>query len=377
MSTNDRQRAVQVVAFYLPQFHPIPENDAWWGPGFTEWTNTAKARPLFRGHYQPHVPADLGYYDLRLPETRTAQAEMARAHGVAAFCYYHYWFAGKQLLERPFQEVVSSGEPDFPFCLCWANESWTGIWHGAPGRVLIEQTYPGPSEDKAHFAALLPAFTDPRYLKVDGKPLFMIYSPLNLPEPRATADRWRSMAVEAGLGGLHLVGNEKGPWKARDLGFDAAVPRDLGVVKHSGPRLLRAVRRRMRRARRVPVDVYPYREAIRCLERARHDLQDVYPFVVPNWDNTPRSGRAGLVLHGSTPELFRVHLRDAVATAMSKPVGRRLVFVKSWNEWAEGNHLEPDRRFGRAYLEVVRDEVLRAGAASSDDGASRMGGVGE
>ena len=151
----------RAIALYLPQFHPIPENDAWWGSGFTEWTNTAKARPLFAGHHQPHVPADLGFYDLRLPETREAQAALARRYGIEGFCYYHYWFAGRRILERPFDEVLASGKPDFPFCLCWANESWTGIWHGAPGRILIEQTYPGPADHAAHFSALRPRLRRP------------------------------------------------------------------------------------------------------------------------------------------------------------------------------------------------------------------------
>ena len=167
----------RVIAFYLPQFHPIPENDEWWGKGFTEWTNTAKAKPLFPGHYQPHVPADLGFYDLRVPETRIAQAEMAKEYGIEGFCYYHYWFAGKRLLERPFDEVLNSGMPDFPFCLCWANQTWTGIWHGSPDRVLIEQTYPGPEDEEVILIICCKAFHDQRYIKVDGKPMFLVYCP--------------------------------------------------------------------------------------------------------------------------------------------------------------------------------------------------------
>ena len=189
----------RVIALYLPQFHPIPENDEWWGKGFTEWTNTAKAKPLFRGHIQPHLPADLGFYDLRAPETRMAQAEMAREHGIEGFSYWHYWFAGKRLLERPFNEVLQSGEPDFPFCLGWANETWTGIWHGSPGRVLIEQTYPGIEDYKRHFQVVLEAFEDPRYMTVDGKPIFMIYMPKKLPNPREFTDCWRELADKAGL----------------------------------------------------------------------------------------------------------------------------------------------------------------------------------
>ncbi len=190
--------AARLIAFYLPQFYPNPENDAWWGKGFTEWTNTAKARRLYPGHYQPHVPADLGYYDLRVPETRTAQAELARSYGIEAFCYYHYWFAGRRILERTFQEVLTSREPDFPFLLCWANQTWTGAWHGAPNRILIEQTYPGFDDHRRPFESLLPAFCHPRYVRVDGKPVFIIYRPTELPDTVKTIDLWGTMAREAG-----------------------------------------------------------------------------------------------------------------------------------------------------------------------------------
>jgi lipopolysaccharide biosynthesis protein len=192
----------RLIAYYLPQYHPIPENNAWWGAGFTEWTNVARARRLFPGHYQPHIPADLGFYDLRLPETRLAQAEMAQSHGIAGFCYYHYWFAGRQLLERPFDEVLGSREPRLPFCLCWANDSWSGVWYGCPKQVLIEQTYPGIEDHRQHWTVLLRAFADDRYMRVDGKPLFLIYRPHYLPDPRRTTDTWRELAHRAGLAGL-------------------------------------------------------------------------------------------------------------------------------------------------------------------------------
>lgn len=198
---------IRVIALYLPQFHPIPENDKWWGKGFTEWMNVGKARPLFRGHYQPRVPADLGYYDLRLSEAREAQAEMAKSYGIEGFCYWHYWFGnGKRLLERPFQEVLSSGKPDFPFCLAWANESWKGFFHGVNGReVLIEQEYPSEQDRIDHFYSVLPAFKDARYMQVDSKPLFMIYNPFSLPDARGFISLWQKLAKENGLTGIHFV----------------------------------------------------------------------------------------------------------------------------------------------------------------------------
>src|SRR5882672_1192445 len=228
-----RNRA-RLIAFYLPQFHPIPENDEWWGKGFTEWTNTAKAKPLFSGHYQPHVPADLGFYDLRLPEAREAQARMAREYGVEAFCYYHYWFgSGRRLLERPFNEVLQSGKPDFPFCLCWANESWTGVWHGAQNKVLVQQTYPGREDAERHFQALLPAFLDERYVRVEGKPLFLVYSPEELTDPVGFTRLWRELAVRAGLPGIYFVGVENEPWTPAQNGFDGATPRLLHLAQKS------------------------------------------------------------------------------------------------------------------------------------------------
>jgi len=214
-----------VVALYLPQYHPIPENDEWWGKGFTEWTNVANAQPLYPGHHQPSLPADLGFYDLRVPETRLAQADMARAYGVDAFCYYHYWFGnGRRLLQRPFDEVLASGQPDLPFMLCWANQTWSGVWHGLSDRILVEQVYAGQKDHEAHFEMLLPAFQDARYLRIDGMPVFKVYRPTELPEPRKTISLWQDMARAAGLPGIYfLATHSDAQWNPLELGFDAYV----------------------------------------------------------------------------------------------------------------------------------------------------------
>ena len=354
----------RLIAFYLPQFHPIPENDTWWGPGFTEWTNVARAKPLFHGHYQPHLPADLGFYDLRVPETRAAQTEMARAYGIEAFCYWHYWFAGERLLGRPFDEVLSSGEPDFPFCLAWANDSWTGIWHGAPGRVLKRQTYPGADDHAAHFAFLARAFADDRHLKVDGKPVFVVYRPKELPNSKQVTDLWRELAHRAGFPGLHLVGvaHAGEMFDPSDYGLDALTMSRLGTVRASWfpsrvkARLMRnaGLARAWKTTLGRPTAVYLYEDAAKDFVIRKPLPFEYYPCVVPNWDNTPRSGLDGLVLHRSSPNAFSHHAEEAIQRVGTLPPERRFVFVKSWNEWAEGNHLEPDQRFGRGYLEALQ-----------------------
>jgi Glycosyltransferase WbsX len=344
----------RVLTFYLPQFHPIPENDAWWGPGFTEWTNVAKAVRRFPGHYQPHVPADLGFYDLRLAPTRAAQATLAQSAGIEGFVYWHYWFAGRRLLERPFAEVLASGEPDFGFALAWANQTWSGVWHGAEDRILMEQTYP-PGDDEAHFASLLPAFTDPRYVTVGGRPLFYVFRPEQLPEPARFVERWQSLATKAGLPGLYLVAEMSDllgrgsvyPDPFRD-GFDAGVHVRIPVDTEGW----RSTRMRVLRRMGLP-EIYRY--SAHPVDRPPSTAgRPVLPAVYPNWDNTPRSGRRGLVAQGASPSRFQVHLADAVTRVADLPEQERLVFVKSWNEWAEGNHLEPDLRDGHGYLDVVR-----------------------
>lgn len=352
----------RLVAYYLPQFHPIPENNLWWGKGFTEWSNTAKAVPLFKGHYQPHVPSDLGFYDLRLPEAREAQADMARDYGVEGFCYYHYWFAGKEILERPFSEVLSSGKPDFPFCLCWANQTWSGIWHGEPKRVLIEQTYPGEADHTEHFYHLLPAFSDSRYVRVNGKPLFVVFRPYDIPDVRRVMDLWRELAAKSGLDGLYLVGIRSHPcdWDPVVDGFDAmatsGLPAPRPWVSRRTP--FNWLKRKIEILAGRPT-VYGYEELIPALLPRRRTGVVNHPTVIPNWDNTPRSSLNGIVLHGSTPDLFRIHFRQALEYIAEEPSDGNILFIKSWNEWAEGNHLEPDLRFGTGYLEVIREECNR------------------
>ncbi len=352
------------IAFYLPQYHPIPENDQWWGEGFTEWTNVRKTKPLFRGHLQPKVPADLGYYDLRNSETRKAQAEMARAGGITGFCYWHYWFGGQRLLERPFAEVLESGEPDFPFCLGWANESWAGVWHGNPDKILMQQTYPGRADEERHFRLAQKAFEDPRYLTIDGRPIFYVYKPGRIPECRRFVEHWQNLAVKAGLKGVYFIGEDvyidERPWDYKASGFDAVVPNSPGVAflrlakKRFLPRYL--FPRMVHKFSKHPV-LHKYKDFVEHNQvRPGHD--DFYPSIVPNWDNTPRVGRNGVVLTDPTPELFRKQLQWALQQVEKRSPDKRIVFVKSWNEWAEGNYLEPDSELGKAYLSVCQELLV-------------------
>lgn len=359
----DLEVAARALAFYLPQFHPIPENDEWWGNGFTEWTNVTRARRLFPGHRQPHLPSDLGFYDLRVPEAREAQAALARRYGIAAFVYWHYWFgAGRRILERPFAEVLASGEPSQPFCLAWANQTWSGTWHAAPDRILMQQSYLGPEDDQAHFDAIVDAFRDDRYLTVDGRPVFYVFRPEELPSAPEFVDRWQSMARAAGLPGLYLVA-ELSDLVGAGVRYTTAESDgfDTGVYMQLPARRTRRSVLGMRAARKTlggGPEIYPYaREPL--TRPAPYDGRFYQPCVYPNWDNTPRSKRNGLVLTGTGPERFRPHLREAIAHVRDRPEQERLVWIKSWNEWAEGNYLEPDQEHGHGWLEVVREELTR------------------
>lgn len=351
-------RQLRFVAFYLPQFHPIAENDEWWGPGFTEWTNVVRGRPLFRGHHQPHLPADLGFCDLRLPETRAAQARLAAGHGLSGFCYYHYWFGGRRLLERPFDEVLRSGRPEFPFCLCWANENWTRVWNGKDDQVLMRQEY-SDDDDLAHVRWLAEAFADPRHLRVGGRPLFLVYRAGRLPDPLRTTDRWRSEAVRLGVGEPYLCQVQALPSDRVDpktLGFDAAVqfaPDFADRASVGGP-AVRAARRVLRP--RSPLRrnrVVDYDEQARRLLAQPRPPYTRYPCVTPGFDNSARrAGGGATILVNSSPQAYERWLRQVVERFEPPSPDENLVFVNAWNEWGEGNHLEPCGRWGRGFLEA-------------------------
>lgn len=366
----------RAVAFYLPQFHPIPENDEWWGPGFTEWTNVTKGRARFSGHLQPHLPADLGFYDLRLPEAREAQAVLASTYRVDGFIYYHYWFSGRRLLERPFNEVLDSGRPDFPFALCWANEHWTRRWDGSERSVLLHQTY-GEEDDHRHGRWLAHAFADERYIRVDGKPLFVVYRASALDDARRTTRIWRDEARRAGVGEIFLARVESFADERTDpdaLGFDAAVEfaPDWERLRPDWRQVARAAASRAGLVSNPLVrhQIHNYATVAQRMLAKPDPAYLRFPCVTPGWDNTARRTRGAVVLHGSTPERYARWLRSAAARAPSTAGGDSLVFVNAWNEWGEGCHLEPCQLWGRAYLEAHSDAM----AAVEATGAVELAG---
>lgn len=356
---------MKIIAFYLPQYHPTPHNDEWWGKGFTEWTNVAKAKPLFKGHYQPKIPADLGFYDLRLPIVRELQVQLAKEAGVTGFCYYHYWFGNsEQELELPFNEVVKSGKPDFPFCLCWANETWSSkMWNKDGSTVnkkeLAVQKYLGGEDDKIHFCSLLEAFSDNRYIRVDDRLLFVIYKPLQFEGVDRFIRLWNNLAKENGFKGFYFVGYsidvEKEYDLIKQLGFDSICSCRIGYGRQS--RFSKNFKRLLSDYFKMP-RVFSYKKMypqfIREYEQT-HD--DVFPTLIPNWDHTPRSKRYGFLYSKSTPDLFFNHCQDVLSKIAHKETEKQIVFLKSWNEWGEGNYMEPDLKYGKGYINALRRAI--------------------
>ena len=354
----------KVIAFYLPQYHPTEHNNEWWGEGFTEWTNVAKAKRLYPFHYQPKIPADLGFYDLRLPEVREKQVELAKEAGVYGFCYYHYWFSeGNEELDFPFKEVVSSKKPDFPFCLCWANESWySKFWNKdgvAKKTLLAEQKYPGEKDNEAHFYSLLSAFKDDRYIKVDGKLLFLIYLPLQFENFERFKTQWDELAKNNGLEGFYFVGQT-----LKTSSIDEILSKGFDAVNHchrlddffqykKSMLLLRIGLYILKRFFKFPF-VISYKKAIKRDVRPEDYRENVFPTMMPNWDHTPRSLDGGTVLHNATPQLFFKHAKDILSTATGKSENHQIVFLKSWNEWGEGNYMEPDLKYGKGFIHALR-----------------------
>jgi lipopolysaccharide biosynthesis protein len=351
------------IAIYLPQFHPIPENDQWWGKGFTEWTNVGKAKALYKGHYQPRVPADLGYYDLRMEDIRIAQAQLAKEYGIDAFCYWNYWFGeGKRLLERPLEEFLSSGKPDFPICIGWANHSWEAKNWGTKklkNKILIQQKYPGLEDCQNHYKNISRAFKDERYLKIDGKPIFLIWDPLALPQDVDYLKIWRDLAEGDGYPGIIFIGFTYFRDKIsliRNMGFDHVLFDGLFEARNSGSKFALVARKIVRELFGSPMKV-PYGVYAKINENIIQN-ENTIPCILPNYDHTPRSGKRGVVLV-SSPKAYEGHLSRIVSMIEDDQLNSQMLFLKSWNEWGEGNHLEPDLKYGHAYLTATRSALKR------------------
>lgn len=378
----------RVIAYYLPQFHPIPENDKYWGKGFTEWTNVAKAKPLFKGHYQPRIPADLGFYDLRLPEVREQQAQMAREAGIEGFCYWHYWFGnGKRLLQRPFNEVVQSGKPDFPFCLAWANHSWkTSTWeNGGKDRMIVEQRYLGEEDYTMHFQEVLPSFRDKRYITIEDKPLFAIFDPYNFRDVSNFIKTWQRLAKENGLKGIYFIAicnststlqrNADGTLKRvtpnlqsservyndlLNLGFDGinSFGKSRAEMLCMG-KYMRIVKKLLHQYLPfLPTHCIDYEKITQHFFAPEDSWQNVYPSIFPQWDRTPRAGNSEGVYIKATPTSFKKHIQDALNVIKNKDMEHQILFLRSWNEWGEGNYVEPDLKYGHAFLDAIKETIV-------------------
>lgn len=378
----------RVIAYYLPQFHPIPENDKYWGKGFTEWTNVAKAKPLFKGHYQPRIPADLGFYDLRLPEVREQQAQMAREAGIEGFCYWHYWFGnGKRLLQRPFNEVLQSGKPDFPFCLAWANHSWkTSTWeNGGKDRMIVEQRYLGEEDYTLHFQEVLPAFRDKRYITIEGKPLFTIFDPYNFRDVSNFIKTWQRLAKENGLKDIYFIAmcnststlrrNADGALRrvTPNLQSSEKVYNDLLNLGFDGINSFGKSRAEMlcmgkyaRIAKKLlhqylpflPTHCINYEKIMQHFFAPEDSWQNVYPSIFPQWDRTPRAGNSEGVYVNATPTTFKKHIQDALNVIKNKDMEHRILFLRAWNEWGEGNYVEPDLKYGHGFLDAIKETIV-------------------
>lgn len=344
-------KKLKLIAFYLPQFHEIPENNLWWGQGFTEWTNTKKAQTLFHGHYQPREPFQDYYYDLTDATARKWQAEIAKKYGIYGFCYYHYWFKGKRLLEKPFNEVLRTGEPDFPFCLSWANEPWSRRWDGTNYDVLMPQDYGDEKDWKEHFDFLLTAFKDPRYIRVDNKPMFIIYRSGSIPKCQEMLLYWQNLAKQNGLEGIYFVQTLNVFKNPQVTGFDACVefePSYTLTLTNFGSNLERAVDGYHQKFNVMDYDKF----WSNIIERTENKRIKTFLGAFVDWDNSARTGNRGLIFNGSTPEKFHYYLNQQIKKAVNR--NSEFLFINAWNEWAEGTYLEPDKKYGFQYLEAVK-----------------------
>ena len=360
---------IKPIVFYLPQFHPIAENDGWWGKGFTEWTNVKKAKALFRGHYQPQIPTDMGYYDLRDPEIKERQSQLAISYGVYGFCYYHYWSDSNRLLERPVDDILASGKPAFPFCLCWANENWTRRWDGHDQDVLWPIIY-SDQDDVRHMQWLCNVFKDPRYIKINNKPIFLVYRTCNLPDPARTAKRWREVACDSGIEEILLCNVESLDacrLDPADIGFDLSIefqPIWDDLPKSFYGRSSKVYSKMNDFLKQFNLNelfyfrnrVINYVDYVKLQMKRESFAYPKIPCVFPSWDNSPRKGKSdSIVFINSDPELFGKWVDNTITNYSFKDdQGDKYFFVNAWNEWAESCYLEPCKKWGYRRLQAIK-----------------------
>ena len=348
---------VKLIAFYLPQFHQIPENDKWWGEGFTEWTNVKKAIPQFKGHYQPHIPGELGYYNLTNKEVMKRQIELAKQYGIYGFCFHHYWFAGKRLLEKPVNMLIENKDLDIPFCLCWANENWTRRWDGLDNEVLIAQKH-SPEDDINFIEDISKYFNDTRYIKIDEKPVLIVYRIELFPNPEDTIVRWRKWMEDHGYKGIYLIGAQgfacKNPTK---YGLDAAVEfPPNGMYKYNYISSQVSFKNPNFKGNIVDYSYYVNNKLYLKEDKEKYNL---FKTIIPSWDNTPRRGNKSTIFYNSSPELYKQWLKDIIIyTKTKKNKDEQFVFINAWNEWGEGAYLEPDVKYGYSYLNSTKEAIL-------------------
>ncbi|WP_026903754.1 glycosyltransferase WbsX family protein [Pedobacter glucosidilyticus] len=369
-------KEIKPIAIHLPQFHPFPENDEWWGKGFTEWTNVTKARPLFEGHYQPHLPTDLGFYDLRLEEARVTQIELAKQYGIYGFCYYHYWFNGKPMMYEPIERMLANPKEDFPFMFCWANENWTRTWDGNEKDVLVKQNY-SEADFIQHINYLIPFFQDKRYIKVYNKPVFIIYKSDDIPNLDDTIKLWNTELKKVNIE-IYWCRIERwtGSNGKNSLNkFDAAIefqPMSANFksyIKHKDnkykkPNILSRIFKKLTsnyKNSKFQLNIHDLEQYI-DYDLNNPPIKDykIYPCVSPMWDNTARKGTKALIFKNSTPKIYKKWLKGKLN--MFKPFSKdeNFIFINAWNEWAEGNHLEPCIKWGRQYLEATLEALQEA-----------------
>lgn len=352
---NINKEKITSIAYYLPQFHRLKFNDEYWGKGFTEWTNTAKSKPLFKGHYQPHIPSDLGFYDLSVKSARREQAALAQQYGVGGFCYWHYWFAeGYEVMEMPFNEVLKDKEITLPFCLSWANHDWHNV---VTREVILKQEYGGISDYEAHYRSLSCAFHDDRYMCVDGRPIFVIFDPFDMPEDCEFFDCWNRMAKEDGFPGMYFIGIVKYDYQIDEClkrGYDG-----VNVMRlHAFEDKMTPLQRRVQHLKQAFLGghyVFDFADVMKFFCSARDLEEKVMPTIISGWDHSPRSGRKALILDKFTPTIFEHHIDDVFNHVKDKK--NKIVFIRAWNEWAEGNHLEPDLKYGCGYLQALKNSI--------------------